>query len=355
MTDHFSNIKKLEEKLRLNTPKYNFNRHLDLDYIETNERALGFKLSKSYKHFIERFNGGMILEEPESYYIDMLEDEPDGPKLSSFYFYTFDEALEQYRELQLDDWFVVGSKGIYPIIPICRRPDGGFLFMISVKGLQNESPVFASSENPADESCPQIASDFNTFLGMYIESNGFPSIQADNTKASCMDYLKENKVLKIARMELSYEEALEQADAKLKLDPDDAWAYCERGDAHLNNGYRKLALNDFNKAIEFDGDQSFFYYCRGDLILQYGSARKALIDLDTAVGLRPGDLLYLNGRARAFLKLGKIKKALADCNDVLNQDGINTLALMTRFNIYKAMGEDEKANADSALLDDLFR
>ena len=85
------------------------------------------------------------------------------------------------------------------------------------------------------------------------------------------------------------------------LFPNDGWNYLERGNAHADNGQRKLALQDFNKAIELNNNEAFFYYCRGDLILEYGSVRKALIDLDIAVKLEPNYEMYLSGRAESIL------------------------------------------------------
>jgi len=138
----------------------------------------------------------------------------------------------------------------------------------------------------------------------------------------------------------------------LKLDPDDAWTYCERGNAHLYNGNTNWALEDFNKAIELE-EVAFFYHCRGDLVLRFGSPRKALIDMDIAVRLKPGNKMFLAGRADAFYKLGRLKKALADCNKVLEKDGRFYLALQTRYEIYKDLGEDEKAKADADLLNEI--
>lgn len=356
MIELFSNIKLLKQKIWHGTEKFKFNAAAKTLEIETLEKAYGLVFSESFKQFLEIADGGMITEFHWSHYVDMLEDEPDGPKWSSFNLFSLDELQDVYRDFRLDNWMMEKSfEGTHPLIPICRTPNQEFIFMVSVKGVSTESPVFIAINNSEIESCRQIAPDFNSFMGDYLKNNGFPKIDSSEGNLKLEDYLKQNKIIEIAEEDESYEQIVERMDALMVLFPNDGWNYCERGNAHVDNGQRKLALNDFNKAIELNNNEAFFYYCRGDLILNYGSARKALIDLDIAVKLEPNDKMYLSGRAKAFFKLKKYKKALVDCNLALNQDGVYELALMTRVDVYRELGENEKADTDSALLDDLLK
>lgn len=365
MTDSYPNNKKLLQNIKAGTPKYNFNARLEKEVIETAEKAYFISLAPSHKQFLEWFNGGMILEENIHFYIDMLEDEPDGPIDSSFYIFPLDDLIDKYRDLRLDKWLMrMYFDGIYPIIPICSTPHNDLLFMISGRGLSHESPVFSTSFKSEKGSPLQIANDFNQFLGFYIKHKGFPQFSPGLKAPSVSDFMEKNNVLSIANEVLTYEQSLEQANAMIKRNPGDEWGYCERGNLYEANGFRKLALADFNKAIKLDATEAFFYYCRGDLVLKYGSARKALIDIDTAVHLEPTDKLYLSRRGEAYLTLAqaakgelresKLQKALNDLNEVLNMDGVYTIALMARCRVYTEMGEKEKAATDSALIDDLL-
>jgi tetratricopeptide (TPR) repeat protein len=356
MADTLTNFELLEKRVWQGTPKYDFNSRIDIDKLETFEAAYGIVLSESYKQFMERFNGGMILAHPQSFYIDMLEDEPDGPKWSSYYFFDYDEVVEKYRDLRLDKWLLGDDfNGVYPIIPICRTPgpEHNLLFMFSEKGLNTESPVFAMFVNSNISSCVQVATGFDAFLEWYVNSEGFPPIGQVTGTISCHTFVDEKSIVEIAGQKETHLQIIERSTAMLKLFPDDSWSYCTRGNAHLYNGESNLALNDFNKAIELDENESFFYHCRGDLVLQYGSARKALIDLDIAVKLDSDNKMFLAGRADAFLKLGWLEKALADCNRILEKDSKYRLALYVRERVYKEMGEDELAQADSDLIDEL--
>lgn len=355
MKETFSNIEKLKKLVWQGTPKYKFNTRLDISKIETFEKAYGLVLPESYKQFLERFNGGMILEFKETYYIDMTEWEPDGPKKSSFCLFGLEDVHNAYRDAKLDDWLLHKSvDGIYPIIPICHTPDDNLLFMINGKGLVSESPVFSSVYHEGIYTCTKIAHDFNTFLGYYISMEGFPALLPDDLEPSWQVYMKQNKVLKIANTRETYLEIIDRSTASLKILPDEAWTYCERGNAHLYNKQVKLALADFNKAIELDDKEEFFYHCRGDLILEYGNPRKALIDLDIAVNLEPDNKMFLIRRADAFLKLNKLSKALADCSFVLEIDPNFELGLRSRIEVYTALGETEKAQIDADLLDEII-
>lgn len=349
------NINRLEENRRCGMPKYHFNARLDMEIIETFERAHGIVFPESYKQFMAGFNGGMILEEPDSYYTDMTDWEPDGPKWSSFYFFTLDELEEEYIKLRSESTMLSHNfKGIFPLLPICNTPKQETIMLVSQKGILKESPVFISNDVKDMGTYVQIADDFDDFLGTIIDHDGFPKIVVDERNPLMSLYLYENKVSIIATKKETDAEVIVRTTALIKTDPQHAWNYAERGNALERDGQRKLALNDFNRAIELDTSHPFFYYCRGSLFLNYGSARKALIDLDIAVKLEPQDSLYPSTRAFCFLQLGKLQEALNDCNMVLERDRMYKSALLTRCSVYRAMGEQDKANADAELLEEIY-
>lgn len=131
MNNTFPNIKKLEEKVRQGTPKYDFNARLDLDEIETFEKAYGIVLPESYKQFLERFNGVLISRWESASYVDMTEFEPDYPERDSFKLLSLDKIKSKFSDLRFDKW-ILGRNfyGNYPIIPICKMPEsmGGISF-----------------------------------------------------------------------------------------------------------------------------------------------------------------------------------------------------------------------------------
>ena len=355
MTQTYSNITRLEKIRRQGLEKFYFNARLDIEKIEAFEKAYGINFPESYKQFMANFNGGMMLEHNIHFYTDMLEWEPDGPKWSSFYFYTLDELEEKYLELKSEyETFDDDLQGFFPLIPICNTPKQETIILVSQKGLSKESPVFISNDISDNSTYVQIDDNFHSLLGKIIEYDGFPDIKAIPESQPLSVFFSKNGILKKISKKETNAEAIERTTALIKLNPRSAWSYNERGTAYKQNGQRKLALADFNKSIELNPKQSFFYYSRGVMILDFGNKRKALIDLDIAVKLDPDSLLFLAGRANAFQKLGKLKKALSDCNKILKEDRLNLLALYVRERVYKAMGEDELAQADSDLIEETY-
>ncbi|PLX05509.1 MAG: hypothetical protein C0598_14510 [Marinilabiliales bacterium] len=352
---HFDSFKSLKSKIWQANRKYQFNAGIEDVKLNLKTKAYGLELPESYKEFLNLCDGGMILEYEPEYYTDMTDDEPDGPKWSSFYFYPLEEVLDNYVGLSYDSYLVGNNfSGIYPIIPICRTPGPhhGQLVIISQRGLKTESPVFFCSPNK--KKCVLISDNFNSFLKWYLDSDGFPKIDINVPNIQIEEFIKENNIIENAESE-SAKEGIERINSFLELFPNDAWSYCERANLNVKITEYKNALKDFNTAIELMDDEAFFYNCRGELLLNHGNARKALIDLDIAVNMDPEVNMYLSSRAKAFYKLGKLNEALKDCNAVLEKDYTDIVTLSIRFDVYKAMGEDDLAQVDSDLLDDLIR
>lgn len=349
-------IDNILDKAKNDPNKCHLKRGIDMEKINTFEVAYGIKLPLSYKEFLNRIGGCMITEYDDSYYIDMTEDEPDGMKMTSFYFFDFEELCDARLDLLLD-WYLVEKNFTYnyPFIPIGRTPCQEYLFLVSEKVINVDSPVLMSLNNQKSEVVKHMGDTLESFFNSYISHNGFPYIPDINEPGAKSNFIQKHEVLKHARKEETNKESIIRCNALIKLDPVDPWNYSERASAYIRNGQRNHAVNDINKAIELRPKEGFFYYLRGNLLSEYGSSRKALIDLDIAVKLDPADHLLRSARAEVFYKLGKHTKAVEDCNIILAENWRDELALSTRCRAYRALGEDDKANEDSDLLDDLYR
>lgn len=354
MASFTENLNKLIELNSMGDSRYCLNVPPKDFEIFTLETALNIVIPEAYKMFLRNFNGGMILEHDQSFYTDMTEWEPDGPKDSSFYFFSLDELLERYEYVSYTTtMFSTGFTGTSPIIPICRTPDNKLIALLSQRDLKPESPVYIIGDVEDMRTYVQIFDDFGDFLDKYVYYDGFPVLKYDKYSPPMSIFIYDNK-LHIPMAIENPEDKIEQYNAMLKLKPESGFYYCARGNTYRDMGERQLALDDYNKAVSIDEEDAFYRYCRGDFIFEYVSARKALIDLDIAVSLDPKDNFYRNGRAKAFLKLNKLKEALNDCNIILDNDENNELALWTRIRVYQAMGDFDKADADSARLDEIY-
>ena len=357
MTKIFSNITKLEEKRRQGLEKFNFNARLDIEKIETFEKAYGIIFPESYKQFMASFNGGMITRWKETSYIDMTEYESDHPSRDSYLIFDYDVVVDNYTNLKLENWMMPdGFYGNYPIIPICKMPEseGKYLFVFSGKGIDAESPVFAFLGDSDTEPSFQVANNFNDFLGLLIEHDGFPPILKKAREKTGQDFIVQKNIIEIASEDETDEQIIIRNSALIELNPYRAWSYCDRGVAQWNKKQNQLALNDLNKAIELDPNEAFFYFHRGMIISDYVSRRKALIDFDIAVKLDFDNKLFLWARATCFYNLEKHEKALDDCNNALEIDSKYVMALKTRIMVYVALDDAVKAEADILLLDKII-
>jgi hypothetical protein len=74
-------------------------------------------------------------------------------------------------------------------------------------------------------------------------------------------------------------------DKAIKLNPDNADAYCERGDFYYESNEYDKAISDYNKAIELAPNDAYAYYSRGIAYRKKGEVSKEVSDLEKCIGL----------------------------------------------------------------------
>jgi tetratricopeptide (TPR) repeat protein len=120
--------------------------------------------------------------------------------------------------------------------------------------------------------------------------------------------------------------AIKDLSKAIELNPKYAEAYYHRGNTYSDNQQFDLAIKDFSKAIELNPNNSEAYYRRG--ILNYGVYKRfdlAVKDYSKAIELKPNfSGAYLN-RSLAYKALGKIAKAEADIKKYFELTGTKTI------------------------------
>ncbi len=115
-----------------------------------------------------------------------------------------------------------------------------------------------------------------------------------------------------------YDEAVATLDDVIRENPEDAAAYAERGQAHVEQG-------DLDRAIA---------------------------DFDESIRLEPGATTYLS-RALAYQQKGELDPAIADCTAALRRNPDYASAYRTRADLYTQQGHPDQAAADMAMLEGL--
>jgi len=115
------------------------------------------------------------------------------------------------------------------------------------------------------------------------------------------------------RMKGQYDKAIADYTKAIELNPRDAKAYNNRGNAYGNKGQYDQAIADYTKAIELNPRDATTYYNRG---MSYGKDKgqhdQAIADYTKAIELNPRFAAAYNNRGIAYYNKGEYDKAWED-------------------------------------------
>jgi tetratricopeptide (TPR) repeat protein len=146
-----------------------------------------------------------------------------------------------------------------------------------------------------------------------------------------------------------YEEALDDLNRALELEPNNVHALWNRGEIYRLLGRYDEALDDLNRALKLEPNNVHALDNRGVTYRMLGRYDEALDDLNRALKLEPNNVFALWNRGEIYRLLGRYKEALRDLNRALKLEPNNVYALGNRGATYRMLGRDEEA------LDDLNR
>jgi tetratricopeptide (TPR) repeat protein len=125
------------------------------------------------------------------------------------------------------------------------------------------------------------------------------AVAPPGSAASAEFYLKRGEDLSGAR---EYDRAIADYTTAIRLKPDYAEAYNDRGFACYLKGDAERAIADFTRAIELRPDYPKAYNSRGVVYMAGGYGRaKAIADFDRAIALKPDFRYAYINRANARL------------------------------------------------------
>jgi tetratricopeptide (TPR) repeat protein len=108
------------------------------------------------------------------------------------------------------------------------------------------------------------------------------------------------------------EEKIRYYTEAIRLKPDDAISYNNRGEALQEKGDLKSALRDFNEAIRLKSDYAEAYSNRGLVRRNNNEIDEAISDYDEAIRLKPDFASAFNKRGVARMKKNDIDGAIQD-------------------------------------------
>jgi tetratricopeptide (TPR) repeat protein len=141
-------------------------------------------------------------------------------------------------------------------------------------------------------------------------------------------------------------EAITAYGKAIRLNPDYAPAYNNRGKCYARLGYYRQAIRDFTSAIALDPGLATTHYNRGNAFARLGWYRRAMMDFNRAIALDPGLAIAYNNRGNVCHRLGWYRRAIMDFSRAVAIDPGLTIAYYNRGNSYDRLGYRRQAVAD---------
>lgn len=175
----------------------------------------------------------------------------------------------------------------------------------------------------------------------YIEHFRVPTL---TTKEFVVERLLNEGLEKLG--EKKYQEALQNFDQALVMNPRHERAYRMRGDLLRQLGEDQKAINDYSQAIKQNPDFSTTYINRGEAYEAVGDYQKAIADYTQAIELYPEDGFGYSYRGAVYTKLGENQKAIADLNKAIEFNPDRPEAYLYRGNFYRNLASSKKASSN---------
>jgi len=143
-----------------------------------------------------------------------------------------------------------------------------------------------------------------------------------------------------------YEEAFQDFNQAIDLDPKDAWAIALHGQTHRLMKRYEEALKDFNQVLELDPKYAWAIAHHGVTYQAMERYEEALKDFNQAIELDPKLGWAIASRGETYQAMERYEEALKDFNQFIEFDPKDAGAIACRGLTYQAMERHEEALED---------
>lgn len=143
-----------------------------------------------------------------------------------------------------------------------------------------------------------------------------------------------------------WDHSIADYDAAVRLFPDVAGTYNQRGTAHDRKGDGARAVSDFSTAIRIDPDNARAYGNRGLVHFKNTALDLALADFNEAIRLDPTYSVAYNGRGVIRAMSGDYREAIADFSEAIMLNAFYANAYHNRGKAYAGKGDFGLAISD---------
>ena len=167
------------------------------------------------------------------------------------------------------------------------------------------------------------------------------AIELDPSRAWAIAYRGESY-----RLTGRYDEALDDLNRAIELDPSHAAVIASRGQTYQAMERYDEALAEYNRAVELDPSNAWAFISRGSIYEAMGRYVEALADNDRAIELDPSDGAVIASRGQTFRLAGRYDEALVDLNRAIELDPSNAWAIADRGETLRLAKRYDQALAD---------
>jgi len=149
-----------------------------------------------------------------------------------------------------------------------------------------------------------------------------------------------------ADKEKKYDDAIKYYTEGIELNPDNSYAYNNRGIVYRKLEKYDLAIADYSKAIGLNSKYGDAYYNRGCTYSKLKNYEKAIADYSKAIDLNPNHSGAYNNRGYAYYKINEYDKAMKDLDKDIELNPKYSEAYNNRGYAYYKKNEYDKAIKD---------
>ena len=336
-------FKYVREDLIVETRKYleGINNFLTAINIESFTDLNGFnKKIKTFNDELNRIMKASANISPLIYVIQNI-DEDDYYKYTNFISYFV------YDENKFNDIIEIDIKYLKRLDKLLEESDDDFEVykergdLRAKLGFYNDAidDYKKSLElNPNYKEADKALTDTKNNLDIYNNS----LINKDYTKDPMYYFSKAHNLYNKRK----YEEAIKNYNKSIDLDPNNSYAYNNRGLTKNNLEQYFDAVKDYDKAIELEPNNSVIYYNRGLAKTHLWQYEEAIEDYNKAIELDHNNSTAYYNRGLVKSYLGQYKEAIEDYNKTIELDPNNSHAYNNRGNAKDDLGRYKEAIKD---------
>jgi len=149
-----------------------------------------------------------------------------------------------------------------------------------------------------------------------------------------------------AKHKLVFEKAMSDFNQAIRLDPNDAVNYYERGSAYQMKREYDNAITDYNQALKRNPGYLEVYKNRREAYFSKGDYNHTIADCDQTILLDPNDIVAYNYRGAAFAGKGDYNQAIVDFSQAIRLSPNDANAYAYRGAMYSFKNDYDRAIAD---------